>query len=121
LGKGKPASALSDAQVKEQTMIAFDALRLEQATKKGEQPPPSVRRVGSDVGAPPPMEEMEKALIEATELPEERIADLVKRRAEAVALFLTKEKQIDASRVQAAEPDAEKRKSDKPRAAFEMF
>lgn len=121
LGKGKPASGLTDAQMKEQTMIAFDALRVEQATKKGEQPPPSVRRVGSDVPAPPPMEEMEKALIEATALPDERIADLVKRRAEAVAAFMTKEKQIDASRVQTAQPDAEKRASDKPRAAFEMF
>ena len=67
------------------------------------------------------MEEMEKALIEATALPEERIADLVKRRADAVAAFMTKEKQIDASRVQTAQPDAEKRASEKPRAAFEMF
>jgi hypothetical protein len=121
LGKGKPASGLTEAQLKEQTMIAFDTLRVEQATKKGEQPPPSVRRVGSDVPAPPPLEEMEKALIEATALPEERIADLVKRRADAVSAFLTKEKQIDASRVQTAQPDAEKRASDKPRAAFEMF
>ena len=121
LGKDKPVSELTDAQFKEQTMIAFDALRVEQAQAKGEVPPPSVRRVGSDVPAPPPLEEMEKALLEATKLPEERIVDLVKRRAEAVAVFLTKEKQIEASRVQAAEPDPEKQKSDKPRAAFEMF
>ena len=121
LGKGKAASALSEAQLKEQTMIAFDALRVEEATKKGEQPPPSVRRVGSDAPAPPPVEEMEKTLIEATTLPEERIADLVKRRADAVATFMVKEKQIEASRVQVAEPDPAKRKGGKPRAAFEMF
>lgn len=121
LGKGQPTSKLTEAQFKEQTMIAFDALRVEQARAKGELPPPSVRRVGSDVPAPPPLEEMEQALIESTELPEARIADLLKRRAESVLSFLTKEKQIDASRVQVAEPNTEKRASEKPRAAFEMF
>lgn len=121
LGKGKAASALTDAQLKEQTMIAFDALRAEQAKEKGELPPASVRRVGSDAPAPPPFDEMEQALIASTTLSEERIADLLKRRADAVAVFMVKEKQIDVSRVQVAEPDAAKRKSEKPRAAFEMF
>ncbi|MBY0114097.1 MAG: DUF748 domain-containing protein [Phycisphaerales bacterium] len=121
LGKGKPARELSEAQLKEQTMIAFDALRQEQARSKGEPAPPSVRRVGSDVPAPPPLDEMEKALIEAMKLSEERITELLQQRGAAVMTFLVKEKQIEAARVQIAEPDPSKRTSEKPRAAFEMF
>ena len=118
---GAPAQKLSDQQLKDQTMIAFDQLQVEKAKAENKPPPPSVRRIGSDAGSPPPIEEMEAQLIEATKLPPERLADLAKKRADAVVEFLIKEKKLDASRARAAEADPEKQTSDKPRAVFEDF
>lgn len=120
-GKGKSAQKLSDQQLKDQTMIAFDQLQVEKAKAANQPPPPSVRRVGSGVAPPPPLEDMEKQLIEATTLPPERLADLAQKRAGSVVDFLIKEKKIDASRVKAAEPDAAKQDSEKPRAVFEVY
>ncbi|MBL8876122.1 MAG: DUF748 domain-containing protein [Phycisphaerae bacterium] len=123
-GKPKPGAAaqkLSDQQLKDQTMIAFDQLQVEKAKAANLPPPPSVRRIGSDAAQPPPQEEMEKQLIEATKLPPERIDALAKKRADTVVEFLIKEKKIDASRAKAADPDPAKQKSDKPRAVFEVF
>lgn len=120
-GKGKTSQKLSDQQLKDQTMIAFDQLQVEKARAANQTPPPSVRRVGSGVAPPPPVEEMEAALVEATELPPERLADLAKKRADAVVDFLIKEKKIAASRVKAAEPDPKKQDSEKPRAVFEVY
>lgn len=120
-GKGKTAQKLSEQQLKEQTMIAFDQLQLEKAKAENKPPPPSVRRIGSDAAPPPPVEEMEKQLIEATTLPPERVADLCQKRANAVVDFLVKEKKIDAARAKAAEPDPKKQDSEKPRAVFEVF
>lgn len=120
-GKGKSGQKLSDSQLKDQTMIAFDQLQVERAKAANQPPPPSVRRVGSDAAQPPPFEEMEAALLEATKLPPERVDDLMKRRAEAVVVFLTKEKQIDPKRAQVAEPANDKRDAPKPSAIFEVF
>ena len=120
-GKGKSGQKLSDTQLKEQTMIAFDLLQVEKAKAANQPPPPSVRRVGSDAAQPPPLEEMEAALLEATKLPPERVDDLMKRRAEAVVVFLTKEKQVDPKRAQVAEPAKDKRDGPKPSAVFEVF
>lgn len=120
-GKGKAGQKLSEQQLKDQTMIAFDLLQLEKAKAENKPPPPSVRRVGSDAAQPPPFEDMETALIEAVKLPPERLPDLAKRRADAVVLFLTKEKQIDPKRAVAAEPDAAKSQAEKPIAVFEVF
>ena len=53
--------------------------------------------------------------------PPERLADLAKKRADAVVDFLIKEKKIAASRVKAAEPDPKKQDSEKPRAVFEVY
>ncbi|MBX3389299.1 MAG: DUF748 domain-containing protein [Phycisphaeraceae bacterium] len=120
-GKGKASQKLSDQQLKEQTMIAFDQLQIEKARAANQPPPPSVRRVGSGVAPPPPIEEMEAALIEATELPPERVVDLCQKRATAVVDFLVQEKKLDPSRVKAAEPDPTKQESEKPRAVFEVY
>jgi len=123
-GKAKPGASpqkLSDQQLKDQTMIAFDQLQIEKAKAENKPAPPSVRRVGSDAGTPPPLEEMEKQLIESTKLPPERVADLAKKRADSVVDFLIKEKKLDPARAKAAEPDPAKQKAEKPRAAFEVF
>ncbi len=120
-GKGKTAQKLSDQQLKDQTMIAFDQLQIEKAKAENKPPPPSVRRIGSDAATPPPIEEMEKQLIEATKLPPERVAELAKKRADAVVDFLVKEKKLDPTRAKAAEPDPAKQNAEKPRAAFEVF
>ncbi|MBS0192180.1 MAG: DUF748 domain-containing protein [Phycisphaerales bacterium] len=119
-GKGK-IQKLSDQQLKDQTMIAFDQLQVEKAKAENKPAPPSVRRVGSDASPPPPLEEMEAALIEVVQLPPEKIDDLAKRRSQAVIALLTGEKKIDASRVKAAEPAPDKRDAEKPRAVFEVF
>lgn len=118
---GAPAQKLSDQQLKDQTMIAFDQLQVEKAKAANQPPPPSVRRIGSDAAQPPPQEEMEKQLIEATKLPPERVDALAKKRADTVVEFLIKEKKLDAARAKAAEPDPAKQKSEKPRAVFEVF
>jgi hypothetical protein len=120
-GKGKSSQKLGDQQLKDQTMIAFDQLQIEKAKAANQPPPPSVRRIGSDAVAPPPLEEMESQLIEATKLPPERVADLAKKRADAVVDFLIKEKKLDPARAKAAEADPEKQNAEKPRAAFEVF
>ncbi|MGH7242156.1 MAG: DUF748 domain-containing protein [Phycisphaerales bacterium] len=120
-GKGKTGQKLSDQQLKDQTMIAFDQLQIEKAKAENKPPPPSVRRIGSDAVAPPPIEEMEKQLIAATKLPPERVADLAKKRSDSVVEFLIKEKKLDPARAKAAEPDPAKQKAEKPRAAFEVF
>jgi len=123
-GKSKPGSPpqkLSDQQLKDQTMIAFDQLQIEKAKAENKPAPPSVRRIGSDAGTPPPIEEMEEQLIAATKLPPERVADLAKKRADAVVDFLIKEKKLDPARAKAAEPDPEKQNAEKPRATFEVF
>lgn len=119
-GKGS-TRALNERELLEQTKIAFDELRLREAQAQGQPPPASVRRIASDAAPAPPLAEMEEALMKATTVPPERFADLAKRRAEAVAAFMTGEKKIDAARVKVEAAKDGELEAKAPEASFEIF
>lgn len=69
-------------------------------------------------GTLPPIDAMEKDLLEATEVPAERFAALARARAEAVVAVLVKDNGIPAERVKIADPAPDAILADAPKVEF---